>query len=120
MDIIEIDNSSEVYSEDYSVQDVEIAWYQEGDVILSSNRKLFDVFPNPAVERVNFRISAESRDITSFKIMDITGKQIIDLSTFAKSNFSIPTSLFPTSGSYMVTIETRSGVQNDILLINKK
>jgi hypothetical protein len=120
LDIIEIDNSSEVYSEDYSVQDIDIAWYQEGDVILSSNNKLFDVFPNPAVERVNFRISAESRDITSFKIMDITGKQIIDLSTFVKSNFSIPTSLFPTSGSYMVSIETRSGVQNDILLINKK
>ena len=119
-EVFTISENSELYSSELKRHAVELAWYQKDQNNFSSLDKIFEVFPNPAVERVNFEIAKDVSEIISFTIVDIAGKEIINLSKSNNKKFSLPTTVFPSSGSYIVNIETDRGVQNDILLINKK
>ncbi|MEE9373489.1 MAG: dockerin type I domain-containing protein [Saprospiraceae bacterium] len=118
--VITIMNNSEVYSQYQQKSSVDLAWYNKENPDFNQDGKIVEIFPNPAVDQVNFEMYEEPKNIISFKIVDITGKIILNLTDFKNNNFSIPTSIFPSSGSYIVNIESLKGIQNDILLINKK
>ena len=113
-------SAGKLYNKFYEEYDLDLGWIETSVKTMAALDQYVHIFPNPAINRVNFKLEVDPAEITSFKIHDITGKEIIDFSQNDLINFSIPTSIFQTSGSYIVTIESKHGVQNDILLINKK
>ena len=119
-EIITLNVESEVYSLDKEKQKVDLSWYADDIDEHIDQNDIFEISPNPAIENVRIQLNVESTEIKSFHIMDITGKLILDLSDMQSMDYRIPTSLFPSSGSYLVKVESSRGIQNDILLINKK
>ena len=107
-----------VYNADYDRLELELGWIDASHLI-KNNIDILKVYPNPATDKVNFELGLSVDDINTIRIYDILGNEIKDLSHISAPNFSLPTAVFPSSGTYIVNVESAEGRHSEILLINK-
>jgi PKD repeat protein len=68
----------------------------------------FEIYPNPANE--NFHITSSKQNIKNITLYNLIGKKIIVQSNISSNNLSVDVSKLP-RGTYLVSIESESGIQ---------
>ena len=107
------------YNSNLHESNIGFGWIDPVDDVKHGTAQIFKIYPNPANFNVNFEFGIQMKDVRKITIYDIVGNQIKDLSKMNIPNFSLPTAIFPSSGTYIINVETADAMHSEILLVNK-
>ena len=75
----------------------------------------FVAFPNPVSDNLNISISDHSVSLYNLRILDVSGREILNPSNEVSSNFQFDLTILPT-GVYVLQMETSKGMINERIL----